>query len=102
MSESDVGKQRAHVRVVIEGRGVRGEVAMSVAPGTKAGVRDRALDVLLAGPLAEAADALGAVLMAAPSAYAFPQPGKDEAGRTRFEVRARVEAERLVPERRPA
>ena len=90
------------VRVVVEGRGVRGEVLMSVLPGTKAGVRDRALDALLATPLGDAAEALGAVLAAAPSAYAFPQPGKDETGRTRFEVRGRVEAERLIPERRPA
>ena len=90
------------VRVVVEERGVRGEVLLNVLPGTKADARDRVLDALLATPLADAADALGAVLAAAPSAYAFPQPGKDEAGRTRFEVRGRVEAERLIPERRPA
>jgi hypothetical protein len=83
----------------IEGDRVRGELALEVPPGTKAAKRDRALDALLAAPLSDAAGALDVVLAAAPSAFAFPMPGKDEQGRTRFVVRGRIEGDRLVPER---
>ena len=89
------------VRVAVEGRLAVGEVAIVVAPGTKAKKRDALLDVLLAAPLYDAASELGVVLAAAPSSYAFPLPGKDEAGRTRFAVRGRIEGDRLVPHRPP-
>lgn len=87
------------VALRIEENTVRGELALDLAPGTTAAKRDRALDALLASPLGDAADALSVVLAASPSAYAYPLPGKDENGRTRFVVRGRIEADRLVPER---
>lgn len=87
------------VAVRVEGKTVRGEVAIPVQPGTKAATRDRALDALLALPLADAVDELGVVLAAAPHAYAFPQPGKDAEGRTRFLIQGRIEGDRLLPER---
>jgi hypothetical protein len=87
------------VRVAVEGRTVVGEVAMAIAPGTKAAKRDRALDALLATPLHDAANELQVVLAASPSSYAFPLPGKDEEGRMRFAVRGRIEGDRLVPHR---
>ena len=87
------------VEVRIEGSTVRGELALDVTPGTKRAKRDRAIDALLAVPLTDAAVALSVVLAAAPSAFDFPLPGKDDAGRTRFVVRGRVEGDRLVPER---
>ncbi len=89
------------VRVAVENGAVVGEVAIVVAPGTKAKKRDAVLDVLLAAPLFDAASELHVVLAAAPSSFAFPLPGKDEAGRTRFAVRGRVEGDRLVPQRQP-
>lgn len=76
---------------------VTGEVAIAVAPGTVAKARDRMLDALLAAPLEGAAGELGVVLAAAPSAYAHPLPGKDEAGHTRFRVHGRREGDLLVP-----
>jgi hypothetical protein len=89
------------VALHIEGKTVHGEVALELPPGTKAAKRDRALDALLAAPLSDAAASLSAVLAAAPSAFAYALPGKDEAGRTRFVVRGRAEGDRLVPERPP-
>lgn len=87
------------VRVDAGDDGVSGEVSMIVAPGTKAGARDRMLDRALGAPLMAAAVKLQAVLVAAPSAYAFPEPGKDESGRTRFVVSGALEGDRLVPRR---
>jgi hypothetical protein len=87
------------LRVEVRDRAVVGEVAIVVAPGTKANKRDRALDALLATPLHDAASELGVVLAASPSAFAFPLPGKDDAGRTRFAVSGRIEGDRLVPHR---
>ena len=83
----------------VEGRTVRGELALDLPPGTTAAKRDRAIGALLVAPLSDAAATLSVVLAAAPSAYAYPLPGKDEAGRTPFVVRGRVEGDRLVPER---
>jgi hypothetical protein len=77
---------------------VSGELALDVAPGTTASERDRRLDALLAEPLADAADRLGAVLAAPPHRFAKPLPGKDDAGLTRFAVRGRAEGGRLIPD----
>jgi hypothetical protein len=85
----------------IEGDDVEGEVALAIAPGTVKKAQDRALDEALRGPLDEAAASLGVLLAAAPSSFARALPGKDDAGRTRFAVRGRVEGDRLVPIRRP-
>lgn len=85
--------------LAIENDVVVGEVALEVAPGTTANVRDRALDSLLGAQLTEIASQRGVVLSAAPSAYAFQEPGKDSGGRTRFVVRGRVEGDRLLPAR---
>jgi len=84
----------------IEGAEVRGEVLLLVAPGTLKKAQDRALDDALRGPMNDAAESLGVLLAASPSSYSRPLPGKDEEGRTRFEVRGRVEGDRLVPIRR--
>lgn len=88
----------AEVDVRVEGERVVGSVLALVAPGTKAAERDRLLDRVLRAPLDEAASALQAVLVAAPCSYARARPGKDAAGRTCFDVGARVEGERLVPD----
>jgi hypothetical protein len=98
-TSSAPARDDAELVVRAEGSTVRGAFALAVAPGTKAAKRDRAIDALLAVPLADAAEALSVVLATSPSAYAYPLPGKDEAGRTRFAVRGRVEGGTLVPER---
>jgi len=85
--------------LTIEKNGVTGEIAIAVAPGTKAHARDRALDAALSAALSDAAASLDVVLAAAPSAFAFQQPGKDEEGRTRFTISGRIEGDRLVPAR---
>jgi hypothetical protein len=85
------------VHVKVEARGVSGEVAIVVAPGTKADAQKRLLDRALATTLEDAASSLSAVLVAAPHAYAFVQPGKDDQGRTRFVVSGALEGDRLVP-----
>ena len=85
------------IELEVKGKTVQGEFALAVAPGTLAKDRDREIDALLAGPLSDAADRLGVVMAAAPSAFARPLPGKDESGRVRFQVAGRVEGERLVP-----
>lgn len=87
------------VRVDVGDDGVSGEVSIVVAPGTKAAVRDRLLEGAIGALLTDAAEKLDAVLVAAPSAYAFVQPGKDESGHTRFVVSGALEGDRLVPRR---
>ena len=89
------------LRLDVTAHGVEGEVALTLAPGTRAEAQGGALDRALSGPLADAATELGVVLTARPSAFAFVQPGKDDQGRTRFVVRGRAEGGRLVPARRP-
>ena len=84
----------------VTGREVTGLLALELPPGTQASVRDRALDGLLAVPLADEAEKLAAPLAAAPSRYARPRDGKDEQGRTVFEVQGRLEGGRLVPIRK--
>ncbi len=83
----------------VEGTHVRGELALVIAPGTVAKARDRLLDRALLVAITARADELGSVLAAAPASYCFVRPGKDELGRTTFDVGARIEAERLIPER---
>jgi hypothetical protein len=85
------------VRVEESQGGVTGEVALAIAPGTRADAQRDALETALSGPLTEAAARLDLVLAARPSAFAAAQPGKDEQGRTRFLVRGRMEGDRLVP-----
>jgi hypothetical protein len=87
------------VELRIEGKVVSGEIALAIAPGTKAAAQRRALDGVLAIPLAAAAEKLGAVVAASPSAFVTQEPGKDAEGRTRFRVRGRVEGDRLLPAR---
>lgn len=87
------------LRLEIEDKLIVGEVALAVPPGTSAAARDKALEAVLTEKLLEVSAARGAVLAAAVCKYAFPQPGKDDRGRTRFIVRGRVEADRLLPAR---
>ncbi len=87
------------LRLERDGLEVSGEVALHVAPGTVAAVRDRALEALLSKPLEALAEEKDAVLVVAASGYAFPQPGKDGQGRTRFIVSGRIEGGRLMPKK---
>jgi hypothetical protein len=87
------------VRLEVVEKLVEGELALELPPGTTAAVRDRAIDELLNARLTEIATRQGVVLSAATSAYAFPQPGKDDAGRTHFLIRGRIEGDRLLPHR---
>lgn len=76
-----------------------GALAVPLAPGTVASARDHAIDAVLSARLAELAASAGAVLSAPSSAFAFPRPGKDEQGRTCFDVLGRIEGDRLIPRR---
>lgn len=89
------------IELRIEGDRVVGELALAIAPGTRADVQDRAIDAALVDPLTDTAAKLGAVVAAPPHRFVRPIPGKDEAGNTRFAVRARAEGGRLVPDHRP-
>ena len=80
----------------LEGERVVGELALDLAPGTKAGPQDLKLDAVLADGLTNLAASVNCVLGASPSAFAKPM-GKHEDGRARFLVHGRVEGDRLVP-----
>ena len=84
----------------VEGKRMIGTVALVVPPGTRAVERDRLLDAALGDRFHVLAAELGAAPAAAPSAFAWPRPGKDAAGRTTFDVCARVEGDLLVPFRK--
>jgi len=88
------------LRLQIEGKEVVGELALELPPGTTAAVRDKAIDTLLVEPLTERAAELDLALAAAPSRFALPRNGKDERGRTVFDLRGRAEGDRLVPVRK--
>src|SRR5436190_21713160 len=89
------------LRLTLDRDRLTGELAVDLPPGTPADQRDRILAALLGDRLdALAADA-GVTLAAGSSAFAFVQPGKDDAGRTRFQLRGRVEGDRLLPVRNP-
>lgn len=83
----------------VEGNEILGQLALLVPPGTTAARRDDMVDGALTEPLFAAAGELGVVLAADPHAYARPLDGRDEQGKTRFEVRGRAEGGRLVPVR---
>jgi hypothetical protein len=85
------------ISLKVEANEVHGEFAIVVPPGTIAPKRDALVDELLTEPLFEIARTLCAVLAADPHAFARALNGHDSEGRTRFEVRGRVEADRLVP-----
>ena len=87
------------VLLTVDDRTLAGHVALPLAPGTVAKAQQAALEAALAGPLADRAADLGAVVAAPPHRFAKPLPGKDEEGRTRFAVRGRVEGGLLVPNR---
>ena len=82
----------------IEGSLVTGEVALVIAPGTRAPDQERLVERALSDALNEAANQLGAVLAAPAHRFARPLPGKDDAGAVRFAVRGRAEGGRLVPD----
>jgi hypothetical protein len=86
----------------IDGDLVVGTIALSVPPGTVAAARDKMLDDALRLQLGDLADELRVALAAAPRRYAWPLPGRDEQGRTRFSVCGRVEGDVLVPHREGA
>jgi hypothetical protein len=78
---------------------VSGEFALLVPPGTVAGDRDKLVDEHLTDPLFAFARGHCAVLAADPHDYVRPLDGRDDQGRTRFTLRARLEADRLMPVR---
>ena len=83
--------------LTIEGKDVSGEIALEVPPGTSSKKLDQLLSAALLEPLHRLADELQVVLAATPTKYARQLPGRDEAGRTRYAVRGRVEGGKLVP-----
>ncbi len=83
----------------VEGDAVTGEIALAIAPGTRADVQDRAIDDALADAFHALAVELGVTLTAPPSRFAMPLDGRDEGGCVRFVVRGRLEGDRLVPVR---
>lgn len=89
-----------HVALSTVDEAVEGELALPVAPGTRADAQARAIDEALGPALEAAAEALGVVLGAAPSRFTRMLPGKDAEGRLRFAVAARAEGDRLVPQRK--
>jgi hypothetical protein len=76
---------------------VVGSIAVTVRAGSSREDRSKQIDEALAGPLADAAAELGAVLAAAPERYTKERPGRDAEGRTVLDVAGRVEGDRLVP-----
>ena len=84
----------------VDGNRMIGTVAIVVPPGTRAAERDALLDAALGERVHALAAELGAAPAAAPSAYAWPRPGKDGEGRTTFDVCARAEGDRLLPFRK--
>jgi hypothetical protein len=87
------------IRLDLVGKALLGELALELQPGTTAAARDKAIDALLGPRLDALALAVTAVVAAAPSAFAFQEPGKDDQKRTRFIVRGLLEADRLLPQR---
>ena len=86
-----------NISLKVEDNEVHGEFAVVVPPGTIAAKRDALVDEQLTEPLFEIARKLCVVLAADPHKYARSLNGHDSEGRTRFEVHARVESDRLVP-----
>ena len=87
------------VRLEVKDDEVTGEFALALPPGMVAAKRDKAVDEALTEPLYEAARKLGVVLSSDANDYAHPLNGRDDQGRTRFQVRGRVQGDLLVPMR---
>ncbi|MFO0725653.1 MAG: hypothetical protein U1E65_17850 [Myxococcota bacterium] len=85
------------MKLEIEEDRVFGQLKLPIAPGTVRKAQQRAIDEALAGPLEEAAAALGVIVSAAPSSFARQLPGRDPEGMITFEIRGRTEGDRLVP-----
>jgi len=85
-----------HGLLAEEGR-VAGTIAVLIKAGASREDRTNAIDEMLAGPLADAATQLGAVLAAAPERFVRERPGRDSQGRTVLDVIGRVEGDTLVP-----
>ena len=83
--------------LVAENGRVTGTVAVAVKPGATRDEREAAIEQALKEQLAAAADELGVVLAARPTAYTRERPGRDADGRTVLEVAGRVEGDRLMP-----
>ena len=83
--------------LVAEGEKVTGTVAVPALPGWSHAAREAAIEAALAGPLHDAAAALGVVLAAAPAKYTKERPGRDAEGRLVLEVAGQVEGDRLMP-----
>jgi hypothetical protein len=83
----------------VEGEWVLGEIALKLPPGTRAEAQARAVDQALIEAFAALEAELGVTLAAAPSRFAQPLDGRDAEGRVRFEVRGKLEGDRVVPAR---
>jgi hypothetical protein len=88
------------LRLELLGRELGGELALDLPPGTTAAVRDQAIDEQLNERLTDEAARLHVAVAAAPSRFAHPRNGKDAQGRTLFELRGRIEGDRLLPVRK--
>jgi len=87
------------VTLRFKSNGLTGTLALVVPPGTVATVRDRLVDAALTDPLYELASREGVVLSADPHTFTHPRPGKDEQGRTVFDIEGHAEGDRLHPVR---
>jgi hypothetical protein len=76
---------------------VVGLVTVVVPPGASRAQRVAALQAELDEPLHAAATELGVLLATSPERYASERPGRDENGRTVFDIAGRVEGDVLVP-----
>ena len=85
------------VELVFEHSMLRGTLALTIPPGTVAVARDRLIDDALTDPLFALAEGEGVVLAADPHVYAHPREGKDDMGRTVFDVEGHAEGDRLHP-----
>lgn len=88
------------LRLEFVGKELSGELALELPPGTTASVRDKAIDGLLNERLVDEAGKLDLAIAASPSRFAHPRNGKDAQGRTVFDLRGRVEGDRLLPVRK--
>ena len=88
--------------LTVEGEEMSGEVALSIPPGTRASEVERLLVEALKDELYRVADELEVIVSAHPTKYARQLPGRDEEGRTRFQVRGRREGGKLIPSVRGA
>jgi hypothetical protein len=83
--------------LTVEGEEMSGEIALTIPPGTRASDVEKMLVEALKDEIYRVADELEVIVSAHPTKYARQLPGRDEEGRTRYQVRGRREGGKLVP-----